>query len=43
MTCPSCMAANVATNAAIEKGIIDHTFMGTAMNSRNPAHLFARV
>ena len=37
------MAANVATNAAIEMGMIDHIVMGTAMNSRNPAHLFARV
>ena len=37
------MAANVATNAAIEMGMIEHIVMGTAMNSRNPAHLFARV
>ena len=43
MTCPSCMAANVATNAAIEMGMIDHIIVGSAMNSRNPAHLFARV
>jgi len=42
-TQPSCMAANVATNAAIEMGMIDHIVMGTAMNSRKPAHLFARV
>ena len=27
------MAANVATNAAIEMGMIDHIVMGTAMNS----------
>ena len=37
------MAANVATNEAIEMGMIDQTVMGTATKSRNPAHLFARV
>ena len=43
MKCPSCMAANVATVAAIEMGMIDHTVMGIAMKSKNPAHLFAVV
>jgi hypothetical protein len=37
------MAANVATVAAIEMGMIDHIIIGTAMNSRNPVALFARV
>ncbi len=37
------MAANVATIAAIEMGMIDQNVMGTAMNSRNPVALFARV
>ena len=37
------MAANVATIAAIEMGMIDINVIGTAMNSRNPAHLFAVV
>ena len=37
------MAANVATAAAIEMGVMDQNVMGTAMKSRNPAHLFARV
>jgi len=37
------MAAYVATEATMVMGMIDHTVMGTAMNSRNPAHLFARV
>ena len=42
-TLPSCMAAKVATIAAIEMGMIDINVIGTAMNSRNPAHLFAVV
>ena len=37
------MAANVATVAAIEMGMIDQNNIGTAMKSRNPAHLFAVV
>ena len=37
------MAANVATVAAIETGMIDHTVIGTAMKSRNPVALFAVV
>ena len=35
--------AIVATIATIEMGAIDQNVMGTAMNSRNPAHLFAVV
>lgn len=37
------MAANVATVVAIDMGMIDQVIIGTAMKSRNPAHLFARV
>jgi hypothetical protein len=37
------MAANVATAATIEMGMMDINVMGTAMKSRNPAHLFAKV
>jgi hypothetical protein len=37
------MAANVATVAAIEMGMIDHTVIGTAMKSRNPVALLAVV
>ena len=37
------MAANVATIATNEMGTIDQAVMGTAMKSRNPAHLFAVV
>ena len=37
------MAANVAIAATIVIGMIDHTVMGAAMNSRNPVALFAWV
>jgi hypothetical protein len=37
------MAANVAIAATIVKGMIDKNVMGTAMKSRNPAHLFTVV
>lgn len=37
------MAANVATEATMVMGMTDQNVMGTAMKSRNPAHLFAVV
>ena len=37
------MAAYVATEATMVMGAIDQNVMGTAMNSRNPDHLFAVV
>jgi hypothetical protein len=43
MKCPSCIAANVATIAAVEMGAIDQNVMGIAMKSRNPVTLFAKV
>ena len=37
------MAANVAIAATMVMGMIVHTVIGTAMNSRNPVTLFAVV
>ena len=37
------MAANVATVAAIEMGMIDQNVMGIVMKSRKPVILFASV
>ncbi len=37
------MAANVAIAATMAMGMIDQNVMGSAMNSKNPAHLFAVV
>ena len=43
MKCPSCMAANVATEARMVMGMTVQNVMGTAMNNRNPVALLARV
>ena len=37
------MAANVAIAATVAMGMIDHTVMGTAMNTKKPVILFAVV
>ena len=43
MRCPSSIAANVATKATIEMGMIDQKVIGTAMKSKNPVILLAKV
>ncbi len=37
------MAANVATEATMAMGVTVKNVMGTAMNSKNPVALLARV
>ena len=43
MKYPSWIAANVAIATTMAMGMTVQNVMGTAMKSRNPAHLFAVV